>query len=147
MDIVALGALGVNKHQEKSSLGIQHYELYNNPMLIILPRTLAIIYIAFISLFALDVFGEGYGFFGTMLALFMHLIPSFILILCLVLAWKKPIIGGAIFVVLGIIFTLWFRTYQRIEVFLIISLPLFVIGIFFIVDGISKGGAEHHPRQ
>jgi len=116
-------------------------------MLIFLPRILAILYIAFISLFALDVFGEGYGFWGTTLALFMHLIPSFILILCLVLAWKKPIIGGAIFVVLGIIFTLWFRTYQRIEVFLIISLPLFVIGIFFIVDGISKGGAEHHPRQ
>ena len=135
MDIVALGALGVNKHQEKSSLGIQHYELYNNPMLIILPRTLAIIYIAFISLFALDVFGEGYGFFGTMLALFMHLIPSFILIACLALAWKKPKIGGAIFVALGIVFTFFFRTYRELGVFLMISFPLLVVGGLFIIDG------------
>lgn len=107
-------------------------------MLTILPRILAILYIAFISLFALDVFEGGYGFWGTIIALFMHLIPSFLLIAGLVVAWKRPTAGGAIFLVLGIIFTLWFRTYQRIDVFLLISLPLLVIGLLFIISGMGK---------
>lgn len=108
-------------------------------MLTLLPRILAILYIAFISLFALDVFGEGYGLLETILALFMHLIPSFILIVGLIFAWRRPVGGGAIFVALGIIFTLWFRTYRRLDVFLIISLPLLVIGGLFIIGGRGKG--------
>jgi len=104
-------------------------------MLTLLPRILAILYIAFISLFAFDVFEEGYGLLGTMLALFMHLIPSFILIACLVLAWKRPKIGGIVFMALGVVFTLFFRTYQRLDVFLIVSLPLLVVGALFIIAG------------
>ena len=42
----------------------------SNKILFWLPRILAIIYIAFLSLFALDVFWEGYGFFETIAALF-----------------------------------------------------------------------------
>jgi len=104
-------------------------------MLIVPPRILAILYIAFISLFALDVFESGYGWLRTMVALFMHLIPSFILIASLVLAWKKPKIGGAIFVALGIVFTFFFRTYRELGVFLMISFPLLVVGGLFIIDG------------
>jgi len=111
-------------------------------MLTLLSRILAILYIAFISIFALDVFEEGYGFWGTMVALFMHLIPSFLLIAGLVVAWKRPTAGGVIFLVLGIVFTLWFRTYQRIDVFLLVSLPLFVIGLLFIISGMGKRGTK-----
>jgi len=39
------------------------------------PRIIAILFIVFISLFALDVFIEGYGFWETIVALFMHLVP------------------------------------------------------------------------
>ena len=52
------------------------------------PRALSILFIAFLSMFALDVFGEGLSFWQTLLALTMHLIPSFILIAALVLAWR-----------------------------------------------------------
>jgi hypothetical protein len=45
------------------------------------PRALSILFIAFLSLFALDVFGEQVGFWRTVLALTMHLIPSVVLIL------------------------------------------------------------------
>ncbi len=50
------------------------------------PRALSIAFIAFLSLFALDVFGAGYGFWRTLLGLAIHLIPSFVLIGVLVLA-------------------------------------------------------------
>ena len=45
-----------------------------------LPRILAILYILFIALFALDVFGAGYSPLETVIALFMHLVPNYILI-------------------------------------------------------------------
>ena len=42
------------------------------------PRILFHRFIAFVSLFALDVFSEGLGFWQTAQALMLHLIPSFV---------------------------------------------------------------------
>jgi hypothetical protein len=109
-------------------------------MLTLLPRVLTVSYIAFISLFALDVFESGYGWLKTLIALFMHLIPSFLLIAALVVAWKKPVTGGAHFLILAIIFTLWFTTYHVLSSFLLVSFPLLVIGALFIISGIYKRG-------
>ena len=103
-------------------------------MLTLLPRLLAILYIAFISLFALDEWGSALG-------LIMHLIPSFILIVCLVVAWRKATLGGALFVALGLVFTFWFNTYRQPALFLMISLPLLLIGALFILGGRAKSRA------
>ena len=46
---------------------------------------LGILFALFISMFALDVFSEGYGFADTVLALFMHLMSTFPIISALVL--------------------------------------------------------------
>ena len=50
------------------------------------PRVLTILFILFMAIFALDVFGE-YSFPLILVALFMHLIPNFILIGVLLVAW------------------------------------------------------------
>ena len=61
------------------------------------PRILGILFALFLSMFALDVFGEGYGFWGTLLALFMHLIPVYVLLIGLALAWRPfPLIANLI---------------------------------------------------
>ena len=52
------------------------------------PRALSIAFILFLSLFALDVFSEGYGFWQTLLALAIHLIPSMVLTVGVLLAWR-----------------------------------------------------------
>jgi len=91
-------------------------------------------------MFALDVFEGGYGMLGTMVALFMHLIPSFILLACLVLAWRKPAIGGAIFLALGVLFTIIYLKSPMPVYALMISVPLLVIGALFIINGVAKGG-------
>lgn len=103
-------------------------------MLTLLPRIFAVIYIAFISVFALDVFEAGYGFWGTIVALFMHLIPSFILIACLAVAWKRPRIGGFLFLLMAVVFTLFFKTYQNIYALLLVSLPLIIISGLFVIS-------------
>jgi hypothetical protein len=51
-------------------------------------------------MFALDVFGEE----RWLLALVMHLIPSFVLIILTVIAWKKEFLGGILWLILGISF-------------------------------------------
>ena len=50
-----------------------------------------------ISLFALDVFGENLGFWRTLAALAIHLIPSAILLCVLALAWRWEWVGAALY--------------------------------------------------
>ena len=68
------------------------------------PRVLSIIFIAFVSLFALDVFNEHAGLWQTLVALTMHLIPSFVLIVVLVLAWRWEWIGAALYGAAGLLY-------------------------------------------
>ena len=106
-----------------------------------IPRILAIVYILFISMFALDIFDSYTRFVDVIVGLFMHLIPSFLLIIALVIAWKKERTGGIVFISLGILMILWFRTYDQIINFLTISFPVLVIGTLFIIsDYIKKRG-------
>jgi hypothetical protein len=63
-------------------------------------RILSIAFTLFISLFALDVFGEGFSF----IALIMNLIPTYIAIILTVIAWKKEFVGGILWLILGIFF-------------------------------------------
>lgn len=75
------------------------------------PRILAMAFIAFVSMFALDVFDEAQGPDETLIALFVHLIPSWILIAGLVLAWRRPWFGTIVYAVLGVAYVVF--TLQR----------------------------------
>ncbi len=68
------------------------------------PRALCILFIAFVSLFALDVFGEGHGFWQTLADLTMHLIPTFVMIAALVVAWRWEWVGAVVFAACGVVF-------------------------------------------
>ncbi len=71
------------------------------------PRALSIAFIAFLSLFALDVFGEGLGVWRTVLALTIHLIPSLVLVAALILAWRWEWIGAALYASAGALYIFW----------------------------------------
>ena len=55
------------------------------------PRALSIVFAVLSSLFALDVFKEGQGFWVTALALLMHLIPTFLILIVLAVSWRSGI--------------------------------------------------------
>jgi len=101
------------------------------------PRILGILYILFISLFALDVFEE-YTFPEVLLALFMHLIPSFILLVILLVAWKWEIMGGILYLLLGLFYIWIFWGKSDIIAMLIILTPLLITAVLFIIEGIRK---------
>ena len=102
------------------------------------PRVLAIFYIFLISMFALDAFTGEADVKGQIIAFLLHLIPSFLTVLSLLVAWQYRIVGGGLFLILGLAFTIYFGTWHSVFTFLIISLPLLVTGILFMVSQLAK---------
>jgi hypothetical protein len=114
-------------------------------MLFWAPRLLGILFAIFVSLFALDVFGEGYSFWETILALLIHLIPTGIILLVLALSWRWEWIGGILFTGLGLLYLYLVASQGRPWSWvLVISGPLFLVGVFFLLNWLYR--AELHPR-
>jgi hypothetical protein len=103
------------------------------------PRILGILFAIFISVFALDVFGQGYSFAQVVLALGMHLIPTGILLVVLMLAWRWEWIGGILFPGLGIWYLVMAWGKFHWSVYLTISGPLILVGILFLINWRYRG--------
>lgn len=101
------------------------------------PRVLTIIFIVFLSLLAIDVFEE-FTFPEVLVALFMHLIPSLILVVLLIFAWRNPKWGGWPFIIAGLVSIYFFKTYEDIINFLIVSFPAILIGLMFYFPSLKK---------
>jgi hypothetical protein len=104
------------------------------------PRALSILFIVFISMFALDVFGDNLGFWKTFLALTVHLIPSLVLIAGLAVAWRWEWIGAVIYTAAGTLYviTLLPRGLPppsiKLQWITTIALPAFLIGALFLAN-------------
>lgn len=97
-----------------------------------IPRILAISFAVFISLFALDVFGAGYTFWESILGFLIHLIPTYLIIGAILIAWRFEILGGLIFIALGIFYIMMFWKHFDFITYLLISGPAFLTGGLFI---------------
>ncbi|MCK5283207.1 MAG: hypothetical protein KAK00_07395 [Nanoarchaeota archaeon] len=102
------------------------------------PRILAISFAVFTTLFAVDVFWKGYGFWGTVLALLIHLIPTYLIIIATLVAWKWETIGGIIFIVLGISYIIMIMDKASMIAYLVIAGPVILAGSLFILNKIIK---------
>jgi len=102
------------------------------------PRILCILFAVFVSLFALDVFGEDYGFWGTILALLMHLIPTGVILIVLAISWRWEWVGGVLFIALGVLYLVlaWGRLHW--SAYLVISGPLFLVGVLFLINWLYR---------
>ncbi|HUO13485.1 MAG TPA: hypothetical protein VMX38_00750 [Verrucomicrobiae bacterium] len=108
------------------------------------PRLLSIAYILFISLFALDVFQEEHGFWKISAALLVHLIPSAVLIVALVLAWRWEWVGAAVYGLAAVMYVamvlrLRIAAGMKLTWILGIALPAFCVAALFLVDWIKRG--------
>jgi hypothetical protein len=113
-----------------------------------LPRIICILAIVFISIFALDAFDPNLTIWQQIQAFAMHLIPSFTLLLVLLIAWKWELVGGIIFLLIGIglsplVFMHNFRMNGSISMSLwiitTITFPFILIGMMFIYGHRRKG--------
>lgn len=110
------------------------------------PRVLAIAFILFLALFSLDVFGQGYGFWETALAFFMHNIPALILLIILIISWKREVIAGVAFILAGLVyiglilsnvFNGSFEWYM-ISWVLTIAGPPILVGVLFLINWFKR---------
>jgi hypothetical protein len=111
-----------------------------------IPRILSIIFIIFLALMSLDIFEGDYGFWGTVLGLFMHNIPMIILLIVLIISWKYEVVGGIGFIFAGILYIgfitanlsktgfKWYYLAWIIQ----ISGVAFLIGVLFLVGWFKK---------
>ena len=97
------------------------------------PRIVVMLIIVFLSMFSADLFDERLGFWQLMLGLLMHNIPSIILLLILILTWKKPLLAGLLIIAIGIIMTIYFRHYTRWDIFFVIEFPVLLVGGSYLV--------------
>lgn len=108
-----------------------------------LPRILCILAILFISMFALDAFDPELNFWRQIGDFLLHMIPSFVLIIVLIIAWKREFIGGILFTIIGVAFTpfIYFHNYNMNQsvwlsllIILLITMPFVLVGILFMVS-------------
>jgi hypothetical protein len=113
------------------------------------PRIVSILFILFISLFALDIFDLKLGFWGTVLGLLMHLIPSIVLITILAVAWKREIVGAIAFILAGILYIsqLFMKAlmnpppqWYMLSWSVIIAGPAILVGVLFWMNWRLKNG-------
>jgi len=111
------------------------------------PRVLAIVAILFVSMFSLDSFGAGIPLKDQILAWLIHMIPSFVLIAVLVIAWKWENIGGIIFISVGLAFTpfiFWgnyvnnHSVWLSLVIIVTITFPFILTGALFMLSYHTK---------
>ena len=113
-----------------------------------LPRIISILAILFVSMFALDAFSPGLTIWQQLGAFLIHLLPSFILLAFLIVAWKWEYLGGIIFTLIGLGLSpfIYLLNHNRngmtvgnsLIVVLLINIPFIIVGILLIVSYFLK---------
>jgi hypothetical protein len=102
------------------------------------PRILCLAFAAFLSLFSLDVFGEGRGFWETILGLLMHNIPTFAVLAVLAVSWRWEGVGAVFFTALGVVYLVWAWGRFHMSAYIFISGPLFLMAGLFLANWLMR---------
>lgn len=111
-----------------------------NKIILWLPRILSIVFVCFLTLFSLDVFGTGLNWWQTIGAFLIHSIPSIILAVIVYLSWKRPQIGGVAFILAGLAYIILTLTSKGLPWYLALSWsttiagPAILTGVFYLLS-------------
>lgn len=101
-------------------------------------RILEIGFALFISQFAMDVFTEHESVGKTVLALGMHLIPTFAILFLIILSWRREWIGGVGYTLLGVAYIIAAKGKMAWTAYVVIAGPLFILAILFFIIWFTK---------
>lgn len=109
------------------------------------PRVTGVLFAAFLSIFALDVFGEGLGFWRTLAALGLHLVPVFCLLLILAVAWRWEWVGTVFLTLLGCLYLrLAGQRHLDWRSYVMIGGPLFLLAGLFLANWVKRAELRQH---
>ena len=99
------------------------------------PRLATILIIFFVSLFSLDIFEMEAPPLEMLAGFLIHNIPSISMLVLLVFAWKRPVVGFVSFLVTAILFTIFFvRDVYSLPNLLLFVFPILLIAGLFYAD-------------
>ncbi|MFA6131184.1 MAG: hypothetical protein WC730_02910 [Patescibacteria group bacterium] len=110
-----------------------------NKFLFWAPRILIILFALFLGLFSLDIFDIASTPSEIAVGLFMHNLPSLVLLIILAISWKHDLVGAIIFLlfglacIIGILVALLSSGGVMNPIFIIGGVTFFVIAAFFLV--------------
>lgn len=120
----------------------------NNKLLFWTPRILGIMFVLFLMMFSLDVFESGLTLWQIVVGLFIHNIPALLLLIVLIISWKYEIVGGIVFILAGLFYTLMLTMDSKFEWYMLswtitIAGPAFLVGILFLMNWRKKRNLRH----
>ena len=107
------------------------------------PRVLGILFAAFISIFALDAVQPDQGFWLSLAGLFVHLVPTILVLLTLLVAWRWEWTGALLFIALSPFYLLWSWGQFGWPTYAVIAGPPLCIGLLFVADGLYRHTPVH----
>ena len=99
------------------------------------PRAAAILIILFIGLFSLDVFEMDASPLELLAGFLIHNIPSILMLVLLAIAWKRPVVGFAAFLIAAAAFALFFvRDLHALPNLVLFVFPILLVASLFYAD-------------
>jgi len=108
------------------------------------PRVLCIVFALFMSLFALDVFGEGYTFWESLGAFLIHLAPVYVIVMVLLFAWRREWVGAVLFAGLAVFYLVATGGRQHWSAYAVISGGLVVLSVLFLLNWVYREQLKAH---
>ncbi len=111
------------------------------------PRVICILAILFVSMFALDSFSPELSIWQQIGGFLIHLIPSYILLAFLLIAWKWELVGGILLLLISIGFSPFIYLHNfnmnhsvlmSLQIIFMINFPFMLSGSLFIWEHFIK---------
>ena len=102
------------------------------------PRVAGLLAALFLATFALDAFSDTSSILAAMPGFLIHLIPAFLLVAVIWLAWHKPLVGALVFLAFAAIYTV--NTLHRPDWIAVIAGPLALVGALYLLSWRTSGG-------
>lgn len=113
--------------------------LNKNKLFYWLPRILSIGFVLFLSLFSLDVFLE-YSGLDAIVPFLMHLIPSFVLLVVVIISWKYDLVGAIFFMGFAVYYIFMVGVNRPWSWYVSISGPAAIVAVLFFISWLQKKG-------
>lgn len=107
------------------------------------PRVVGILVALFLGLFALDSF-TGKSLLEGLAGFAVHLIPTYIVLAVIAVAWRHEWVGALAFLALAVTYGVMVR--WRMDWVAVISGPLVVVGLLFLASWIHRPPMEGTVR-
>ncbi len=87
-----------------------------------------------LAILSLDSIQETEGFWLSTLSLLLHLIPTYLVLIALAVAWYRPRVGAMMFIALGVAYVIAVWPHFSWAATLTISGPLVLAGLLFLAS-------------